>query len=292
VKDLIIGKTYEICKQVLSAKYPKELELLDMIWPQAKKILNKVIAKDPSKWATNLYLNEKSLGLAFTDPVVMKSAIKHLMLITPPILANLITSGISNPDDVKEVVLTGLKTYGDMLFTPIPLLRHLERTLPEMLINIPEELAELYKCWKVFPDKEGKKIVMKRDPITVKDARDLYLKPSEYVMVLNMLNPRLPILYLDGEKSTVRPKAVQILAFLLKRPGEACTYEEIVEGVWGELIEVLPLSKGDKYIHNIEKTINVSLKKVSPLLKNNILPAKRGYKVKEGFLAYCIIERQ
>jgi hypothetical protein len=291
MKQSISQKAIEIGRVIVATHHPEESELLDMLSQSVTELLHTWNEADPSKWPIAECASTAFSSLGFMGPAALRLATPRILILITAVLTNLVASEALNPDEMHNFIIRDLNKYGKIFSVPFNVVKHLEKTLPHLLITVPEELAEMETCWKVFTVKEAGRIVIKREPITIKDVRLLSLKTSEYIILINMLNARLPILYLDGQKLAVRAKAVEILACLLKKLGQVCTYEEIVEAVWGKLIEALPLSEGERFNERIEKTINVSLKRASPLLKDNIEPAGRGYKVKEGLLKYCIIER-
>jgi hypothetical protein len=291
MNDFILDKTYEICKQIASAAYPEEVELLDVIWPSARQLLNQLIEQDPTTWAANNRDEQSFLGVGILGPEAYKSAITYIMVLTPSIVSNLIKLGISKPEDVKARVLIDLKAYGEMHSVPVPLLRHLEKTLPPLLTPLPEEIGETRTCWKILPGK-------KREEITIKESRLLHENQACTVIINMLYDP--PTTYVAGKRLNIRRKAAKILAVLLKADGNLCTYQKLCEDGLGKVY----IENVDKYDDTIERTINQSLKQRFPLLKKCIVYQKReyedegkhykegGYYVKDDLLNYCIIEKK
>ncbi|MEI9475054.1 MAG: hypothetical protein WCO26_00545 [Deltaproteobacteria bacterium] len=286
MNDFILDKTYEICKQIASAEYPEEVELLDAIWPSARKSLNQLLEQDPAAWAASPD-KQSFLGVGVLGPEAYKLAITYIMLVTPPILSNIVRLGLSESKEVKKRVSVDLKTYGDVHSVPVHLVKHLENTLPQLLTGIPEEIAETRTCWKILPG--GKK-----KEITIKQSRPLR-ENKKYTVLIDMLYDP-PRLYLGTQRQNVRRKAVKILGVLLKADGKLCTYQKICEDGLGELY----VKNIVKYDETIERTITQSLKQPFPLLRKSIVYEKREYQGKQykegGFyvtddlLNYCIIE--
>lgn len=285
MRDIVLEKSYEVSRCIVLAKYPEELEFIDLIWESIKEILEECSQDDLSGWPI-AERTTRPPGLGFIGPEALRSSAKHIMILIPAVLGNLFAHEVSNADEVQKSVVADLNRFGELFSVPKRLVRHLENVLPDMLLQIPEDLASIETCWKVLPG--GKK-----KPITIKEARILPFETSEYVALVNMLNPRRPFLYVRGEKLLVRARAVQVLVSLLRRDGGVCSYEEIIEHVWGKMIEHLPLSEGDRYTERVERTINVALKGASPMLRRDILNIpNQGYKVQGDLLRYCVIERE
>jgi|GEM_PF-6968881 len=283
-ENLILEKTYEISKLVTLTLSPEYLGLVDVIWEPFTEILKKWIEKDPIQWPLGNLKNKPMIGLGLTGPEELRLSVQHIMLLVPAVLANLLTHEGLNSDEVQQKLSYDLKIFGKMFSVPPYLVQHLEKTLPELLLQIPEGLADTETCWKVLPGKEKEKI-------TIKQARILPFKTPEYFILINMLRRR-PVLYVDGKKLDVGQKGVEVLICLLKKNGEVCRYEEIIEAVWARLVESLSPDEWARYVARLEKAVNGSLKKASPELKENILNVPDvGYKVKGDLLKYCIIEK-
>lgn len=226
MKDLLINQVYLIGREVIATTCPTELELFDLIWAQVKDGFKEWEETHLDRWLVSQEV-EQIPGLGFLGPEAFKLSTPKILVLVTAVLTSLSTGDLQNTQEMERLIKHDVNKYGQIFSVPIHLVRHLEKTLPSLLLNIPESITEMAFCLKIVAGKEPVKI-------TLKDARVLPKKTKEYAVFINMLSERHLWLYVDGAKLNVRRTAVKILASLLKRNGKVCSYEEILEEVWGK----------------------------------------------------------
>lgn len=284
MKESMISQVYSIGKEAVAAKCPTEVGLFDLIWEQLKDGLKDWKESDPNKWVLSRQM-EQVPGLGLLGPEAFRLSTPRIIALIAAVLTSLAHHEIYNPDDMRKLILLDLKKYAEMFSVPPHLVKYLERTLPSLLIEIPGDIADTEVCWKLLS--KGRK-----EKISIKEARLLPRKDRDYIVFINMLHRKRPVLYIDNVMLSVRAMGVKLLVALLRKEGNVCSYSEIIESLWGKLIEKLPQSEEDRYIERVERTINTTLRSTSMLLKTNVVnvPAV-GYKVEGNLLRYCILER-